>query len=172
MHAHAADFRSEVRGDDAAAKAEALLHDWRTAPLSAADRALCAYGEKLALRPGEMEESDVAALRAAGFDDRAIHDAAQAVAYFSYINRIADGLGVDLEPGMPPDPRAVPVAPVEDGLLRAAGEAMGSILETGTMTIVWRCMKCNHHFPAGEALPDKCESCGAPRTEFALVEED
>jgi hypothetical protein len=26
------------------------------------------------------------------------------VAYFSYINRIADGLGVDLEPGMPPPP--------------------------------------------------------------------
>ncbi len=65
------------------------------------DRALCVYGEKLALRPAAMEEADVAALRAAGLDDRAIHDAAQVVAYFSYINRIADGLGVDLEPDMP-----------------------------------------------------------------------
>lgn len=68
------------------------------------DRALCAYGEKLALRPAAMAEEDVAALRAAGLGDRAIHDAAQVVAYFSCINRVADGLGVDLEPGMPPPP--------------------------------------------------------------------
>ena len=43
------------------------------------------------------------ALRDQGLDDRAIHDAAQVVAYFAYINRVADGLGVDLEPDMPPD---------------------------------------------------------------------
>jgi rubrerythrin len=54
----------------------------------------------------------------------------------------------------------------------AAGEALGSIMETGTMTIVWRCLKCNFHFPAGDALPEACPSCKAPRTEFALVEED
>jgi len=42
----------------------------------------------------------VEALRVAGYDDRAIHDAAQITAYFSYINRVADGLGVDLEPEM------------------------------------------------------------------------
>ena len=102
MHAHAGDLRAEVQGTDAAAFAGAVLHDWRTAPLDAADRALCVYGEKLALRPGEMTAQDVATLRAAGFDDRGIHDAAQVVAYFSYINRVADGLGVDLEPDMPP----------------------------------------------------------------------
>ena len=44
------------------------------------------------------------ATRVAGWSDRAVHDAAQATAYFNYINRIADGLGVDLEPGMPPRP--------------------------------------------------------------------
>jgi hypothetical protein len=32
-------------------------------------------------------------------------DGAQVIAYFNYINRIADGLGVDLEDSMPPDPR-------------------------------------------------------------------
>lgn len=52
-----------------------------------------------------MARSDVDALRAHGFDDRAIHDATQVVAYFNYINRIADALDVDLEPEMPPDPR-------------------------------------------------------------------
>jgi alkylhydroperoxidase family enzyme len=36
-------------------------------------------------------------LRDAGFDDRTIHDAYAIVAYFAFVNRIADGLGVDLE---------------------------------------------------------------------------
>ena len=69
--------------------------------MSPADRALCDYALKLTRTPGAMNETDVAALREAGFDDRAIHDAAQVIAYFNYINRIADGLHVDLEPEMP-----------------------------------------------------------------------
>ena len=51
-----------------------------------------------------MAQADVADLRSHGFDDRAIHDAAQVTAYFNYINRVADGLGIDLEPEMPPPP--------------------------------------------------------------------
>jgi uncharacterized peroxidase-related enzyme len=73
---------------------------WRTAALGDADRALCAFAEKLTREPGAMGEADVAALRAAGFSDAAIHDATQVVAYFNYINRVADGLGVDLERGI------------------------------------------------------------------------
>ncbi|RME43862.1 MAG: hypothetical protein D6795_18775 [Deltaproteobacteria bacterium] len=45
-----------------------------------------------------MTRSDVAALRRVGFDDRAIHDAAQVAAYFNYINRVADALGLEPEP--------------------------------------------------------------------------
>lgn len=41
-----------------------------------------------------MSAEDVAALRAAGFDDRGIHDATQVAAYFNYINRVADALDV------------------------------------------------------------------------------
>lgn len=44
-----------------------------------------------------MNEADIAGLRAHGFDDRAIHDATQVIAYFNYINRIADALGVEPE---------------------------------------------------------------------------
>jgi alkylhydroperoxidase family enzyme len=40
---------------------------------------------------------DVAALREAGLSDRGIHDAACVVGYFNFVNRIADGLGVELE---------------------------------------------------------------------------
>jgi alkylhydroperoxidase family enzyme len=57
-----------------------------------------------------MLESDVDELRRAGLADSAIHDAAAVVAYFNYINRIADALDVDLEPEMPPDPRRGPGA--------------------------------------------------------------
>lgn len=51
-----------------------------------------------------MSEHDVQALRAVGFDDVAIHDAIQVVSYFNYINRVADAVHVDLEPGMSPYP--------------------------------------------------------------------
>lgn len=68
------------------------------APLSPPERALCDWAEKLTRTPAAAGRADADALRAAGWDDQAIHDAAQVVAYFNYINRIADGLGVDPEP--------------------------------------------------------------------------
>jgi uncharacterized peroxidase-related enzyme len=84
---------------------EALARDWRTAELSPADRALCAYAEKLTRTPAAMTEDDVDGLRAAGFDDVEIHDAIQVVGYFNYINRVADAVHVDLEPEMTPYPQ-------------------------------------------------------------------
>jgi len=51
-----------------------------------------------------MAAADVAALRAQGFDDRAIHDATAVIGYFNYINRVADALDVELEPEMPRRP--------------------------------------------------------------------
>jgi len=55
---------------------------------------------KLTLTPAEMVESDVRDLETFGFSQNEISDAAQVISYFNYINRIADGLGVDLEPEM------------------------------------------------------------------------
>jgi alkylhydroperoxidase family enzyme len=55
------------------------------------------YVEKLTKTPGEMVESDVEGLRTAGFSDRDILDIATVAAYYAYVNRIADGLGVQLE---------------------------------------------------------------------------
>lgn len=47
-----------------------------------------------------MTEGDVSRLRKLGLSDRAINDATQVISFFNYINRVADSLGVDLEPGM------------------------------------------------------------------------
>ncbi len=76
----------------------AIERDYRAADLPAADRAMLDYAAKLTRSPGDMQPQDVDALRDAGFGDRAILDIAQVVAYYAYVNRIADGLGVALEP--------------------------------------------------------------------------
>ncbi len=44
-----------------------------------------------------MSPADLDCLRAQGFDDTAIHDATQVIAYFNYITRVADVLGVESE---------------------------------------------------------------------------
>jgi uncharacterized peroxidase-related enzyme len=80
--------------------------DWHTAKLSRTDHALCVFAEKLTRAPGAMQERDVAVLRELGLDDARIHDAIQVVAYFNYINRVADAVHVDLEPEMAPYPDA------------------------------------------------------------------
>ena len=49
-----------------------------------------------------MGAEDLEPLRAVGLTDAEIHDATQVASYFNYINRIADGLGTDLEPEMQP----------------------------------------------------------------------
>jgi len=74
-----------------------LKEDWRQADLGAAERAMLAYVEKLTLRPWQMQESDVGALREAGFSDAAILDINQVTGYYAFVNRLADGLGVPLE---------------------------------------------------------------------------
>jgi alkylhydroperoxidase family enzyme len=54
-----------------------------------------------------MTAADVEGLRRHGLDDEAIHHVVQVTALFNYYNRLADGLGIDLEPEMPPrGPRA------------------------------------------------------------------
>ncbi len=60
-------------------------------------RALCRYAIKLTRTPHQMVESDLAPLRASGLTDRDIVDLNQVAAYFNYVNRVADGLGVELE---------------------------------------------------------------------------
>jgi alkylhydroperoxidase family enzyme len=48
-----------------------------------------------------VSAADVDGLRAHGWDDAAIHDAIQVIAYFNYINRVAEGVGIEPEPDWP-----------------------------------------------------------------------
>ena len=65
--------------------------------LDGPELALLRYAEKLTLRPAEMVEADVAALREHGLDDGEILEANQIICYFNYVNRSINGLGVTTE---------------------------------------------------------------------------
>lgn len=70
-----------------------------TAPqLSASEQALLAYADVLTQTPQAVTIAHIDAMRAVGYTDRAIHDACAIIGYFAFVNRIADGLGVAVEP--------------------------------------------------------------------------
>lgn len=71
--------------------------DWRTAGLDEGTEALLRFTEKLTRDPATIGRADIDDLRTQGFDDRGISSATQVVAYFNYINRIAEGLAVPME---------------------------------------------------------------------------
>jgi uncharacterized peroxidase-related enzyme len=67
--------------------------------------ALCRYAVKLTTTPHAMERRDIEALRNTGLNDRGVVDANQVVSYFNYVNRVADGLGIELEESWPEETR-------------------------------------------------------------------
>jgi uncharacterized peroxidase-related enzyme len=75
----------------------ALTTNYQRAELDGADRSMLDYAAKLTETPSEVTEADVVRLREQGFDDRSIHDICSITAYFAFVNRVADGLGVELE---------------------------------------------------------------------------
>jgi uncharacterized peroxidase-related enzyme len=72
------------------------------ADLPPREAAMVAWALKLTRTPGRMTEADLEPLRAAGLDDRGILDLAMVTAYYAYVNRLASGLGVEVEAGGPP----------------------------------------------------------------------
>jgi alkylhydroperoxidase family enzyme len=75
---------------------EAVLADWRTAPVDPKLRAALGFLEKLTLSPADVGPADVAPLRAAGTSDAAIEDAIHACVLFNIYDRMADSLKFDL----------------------------------------------------------------------------
>lgn len=99
MRAHAEDLRAEVHHrPDAATLVEAISTDYRTAPITPAERAMLDFAVALTRDPHATTARDLEALREVGFEDRAIAQIVQVTALFNYYNRIVDGLGVLPEP--------------------------------------------------------------------------
>jgi uncharacterized peroxidase-related enzyme len=93
---HHAEGLSRLTNDPALV--EAVKTDYRTASLSDADRAMLDYAVKLTRGPCDCREDDVVQLRNHGFADADILDIVQVIGYYAYVNRMACGLGVELEP--------------------------------------------------------------------------
>src|SRR6184192_4179204 len=85
---------------------QAVVDDWRTAPLRPELAATLVFLETLTLRPDELTAADADAVRAAGVSDQALRDAATVCAFFSMIVRLADSFGWDVPP--PSASRSVP----------------------------------------------------------------
>ena len=77
----------------------AIIDDYTHAPIAEADLTMLRFVDKLTRTPAGMQPEDVDGLRKAGFEDRAIHDLVLVASYYAFVNRVADGLGVELEPG-------------------------------------------------------------------------
>lgn len=76
---------------------EAIKTNYRTAPISAEEKAMLEYAEKLTRDHCGCQQEDVEHLKACGFKDDEILDIVQVAAYFAFVNRLACGLGVELE---------------------------------------------------------------------------
>ncbi|HEX6094908.1 MAG TPA: peroxidase [Thermoanaerobaculia bacterium] len=77
--------------------AAALREDFRTAPVSARDRAMLEYAVKISRDATKVQPEDHEVLRSVGFDDRGILQITLIASWFNYINRVADALGVGRE---------------------------------------------------------------------------
>jgi uncharacterized peroxidase-related enzyme len=73
---------------------DAIRHDYRTAPVAAGDRVMLEYVAQVTRDATRVSRADHDRLREAGFDDRGILQITLIAAWFNYINRVADALGV------------------------------------------------------------------------------
>jgi alkylhydroperoxidase family enzyme len=69
--------------------------------LSSRERALVDFATLLTLHPEKASAEHLDALRDHGLTDEDLFLLVHVIGYFNHINRVADGLGVDLEPDMP-----------------------------------------------------------------------
>ena len=76
---------------------KALQEDYRTAPISEADRVMLDYVSQLTRDATRSSQDDHEQMRSHGFDDRAILQITLIASWFNYINRVADALGVGRE---------------------------------------------------------------------------
>lgn len=62
------------------------------------ERALCEVAERISKRPTSMAAADWQPLRDLGFSDEAIMEVTHVVGVFNHLTRLADGLGLEIDP--------------------------------------------------------------------------
>jgi uncharacterized peroxidase-related enzyme len=86
------EFLRRVTGDDALV--EALATDYRTASLSNAERVMVEYAIQITRDATQITRDHHVRLHEVGFDDVGVLQITMIAAWFNYINRMADALGV------------------------------------------------------------------------------
>lgn len=87
-------FLRRQTGDDALVNA--LLGDFAEADLSEADLAMLDFAVKLTLEPSTIAKEDLVELREVGFEDKEILAIVLTTCLINFMNRLADGLGIDV----------------------------------------------------------------------------
>ena len=59
--------------------------------------AMCNFAKKLTETPNQIDKQDIELLKNYSLSDKDISHIVQIIAYFNYINRVADGLGLEPE---------------------------------------------------------------------------
>lgn len=77
---------------------DAVLADFRTAPITERLRAMLGFLEKLTLRPEAVGADDARAVLAANVSEQAFVDALYVQAMFNFIDRCADAFNFDIPP--------------------------------------------------------------------------
>ncbi len=73
---------------------DAVLEDFRTAPIDDADKAMFAFLEKMNRESNQLQQADIDVVKAAGWTDEALYDAITVCALFNFYNKWIDATGV------------------------------------------------------------------------------
>ena len=73
------------------------MTDYKTADITEHDKLILEYTEKITRDAASSTQDYIDGLTGHHLPDRMLHDIVQVASYFAYVNRLADGLGVELE---------------------------------------------------------------------------
>lgn len=79
---------------------DAVLDDYRTAPIDDREKALFAFIEKMNRESNRLTPDDVQRVKDAGWSEEAIYDAITVCALFNFYNKWIDATGVSDMPAM------------------------------------------------------------------------
>lgn len=73
---------------------DAVMEDYRTAPIGEREKALFAFIEKMNRQSSRLRKEDIEQVKAAGWSEEAIYDAVTVCALFNFYNKWIDATGV------------------------------------------------------------------------------